>query len=177
MAYCARWFFNSLIAFIFFYPLSSSSIAPTTKLSMKLRLELISALHMGTCRRFQARCQASQRRIRAERMCSYPIKLLPKVNQIFRKHLFRACVRKHNKHADVLATLALKIDVLEEAVDVKVIDKTLQATGTYLIPSVPFDEQDWRDPIIQNLNQPYILLWLQTMRRSLLSYMPTLLSR
>lgn len=43
-------------------------------------------------------------------------------------------LQAHNKHADALATLAYKIDISGEVVDLGIIKKTLQATLAYLSP-------------------------------------------
>lgn len=54
----------------------------------------------------------------------------------------------HNKHANALATLAFKIDVPDETVEVRIIQKTLWAIVVDLIPDNPIDEQKWRYSII-----------------------------
>lgn len=46
------------------------------------------------------------------------------------------------------------MDIPHEAVDVRVIKKSLRATATKLIPEVPIEEQDWCASIIQKLTQP-----------------------
>lgn len=60
----------------------------------------------------------------------------------------------HNKHADVLATLASEVDIVDKVVDVKVIKKTLRATAADSIPVNSIDKQEWYMSIIQNLTQP-----------------------
>lgn len=62
--------------------------------------------------------------------------------------------RAYNKHADALATLASKVDILDETVDVNVMKEILRAATTNFILIYSFDEQDWRNSVIQNLNQP-----------------------
>lgn len=57
----------------------------------------------------------------------------------------------HSKHADAIATLTLKVDVPDEADDLRILKKTLQATVVDLLPIGPLDEQDWRSSIIEKL--------------------------
>lgn len=40
----------------------------------------------------------------------------------------------YNKHADRLATLALKVDVPDKKVDVEAMKRTLSATTAHLVP-------------------------------------------
>lgn len=40
----------------------------------------------------------------------------------------------HTKYVDVLSTLALKVDVPDNTVDMRIMKSTLQATATHLIP-------------------------------------------
>lgn len=61
---------------------------------------------------------------------------------------------EHTIDMHPLATLASNIDISDEAVDVRVIKKTLRATIVELIPIDPAAEKDWRLSIIQNLIQP-----------------------
>lgn len=62
--------------------------------------------------------------------------------------------RAHNKHIDALATLASKINVLGEAVDVQIVKRSSHATsGIYLLTVC--DVQHWRSFIVQNVNQPF----------------------
>lgn len=70
----------------------------------------------------------------------------------------------HNKHTSALATLASKIDVLNEIIDVSIAKRTLRATAVYLIPANPIDEQIWRTSIIQNLIQPSLIVTTEDLK-------------
>lgn len=48
----------------------------------------------------------------------------------------------HNKHANASATLSLKADVPDNAVDMKVVERTLRDTTAYLVNIDSLDEQD-----------------------------------
>lgn len=47
----------------------------------------------------------------------------------------------HDKYADAVATLALKVDIFDEIVNVKIIKKTLRAITLDFIPAKPIDER------------------------------------
>lgn len=68
--------------------------------------------------------------------------LAPKLIKSFSSNCFENVSRVHNKHVDALPTLASKVNVSKEAVDVKVMKRTLRAATTYLIPIDSFDDQD-----------------------------------
>lgn len=65
--------------------------------------------------------------------------LIRSYSHIWFDHVSRA----HNIYMDALVTLASKIGIHDETVDVRIIKTTLGATATDLIPTSPFDEQDW----------------------------------
>lgn len=67
---------------------------------------------------------------------------------------FEHVTRLYNKHADALATLSTRVDIPNEAVDMKIIKKTLQPTTVDFILTEPTNEKDWRTSVIQNLLQP-----------------------
>lgn len=60
----------------------------------------------------------------------------------------------HNKHAEALATMVQKVDVSNKALIREVIKRTLRAIVADLLLNDLFDEQDWRNSIIQNINYP-----------------------
>lgn len=55
---------------------------------------------------------------------------------------FEHMSRVHNRVSDALATMASKIDIPGEGIDVSIIRKTLRATATDMIPATIIDEQD-----------------------------------
>lgn len=57
--------------------------------------------------------------------------------------------RVHNKYADALVTLALKIYVLDETVYVKIVNRTFRATVTDLISIDSFDERHRQVPLFE----------------------------
>lgn len=59
----------------------------------------------------------------------------------------------HNKRANALATLASTVNVTDETVDVKVMNRTLRANAVDFILIDSFDKQDWIRFIIQSFNQ------------------------
>lgn len=63
---------------------------------------------------------------------------------------FEHVLRAQDKRANALAIFAFKIDVLNEAVDVRIIKRNLQATVD-LISVNPIDEQDWQNSYHSNL--------------------------
>lgn len=50
--------------------------------------------------------------------------------------------RVHDKRADALATLSLKVDIPDDAVEVKIMKRTLRAIATDLIAFGSFVEPD-----------------------------------
>lgn len=81
---------------------------------------------------------------------NYRLRLINSFNHIHLAHMPQA----HNRHAESLATLASKVDIPDDTIDVSIIYKTLQATAVDLIPIAIIDEQDWHDLIIQNIARP-----------------------
>lgn len=51
-------------------------------------------------------------------------------------------LRAHSKHADELSSLASKINVLDEAIGVGIVNKTLRVTIADLISTNPMGEHD-----------------------------------
>lgn len=62
---------------------------------------------------------------------------------------FEHVPQAQNKHADVVATLASKVDIPDETTNVKLTKKALRATATKMILKVLIKKEDWRTPIIQ----------------------------
>lgn len=81
-------------------------------------------------------------------MLLYLIELLSEVDQILFEYQVRACVVSISKHSDALAILASKI-VLDEALGVKIMKRTLGATVAVFILVDSFNERDWRSSIIK----------------------------
>lgn len=50
--------------------------------------------------------------------------------------------RVHDKHADALLTLSLKVDIPDEAIKMKMMKRTLRLTAIDLILVDSFSEQD-----------------------------------
>lgn len=74
------------------------------------------------------------------RLLVSPIELCAQTYPSFSNIQFEHVRRAHNKHADVLATLASKVDIPHEAVDVTVIKKILWAIAVELILVDPVKE-------------------------------------
>lgn len=54
----------------------------------------------------------------------------------------------NNKHVDILAALASKVNVPDEIVDMKTFERILGVTTSDLIPVDSSHEKDWRSSII-----------------------------
>lgn len=134
----------------------------------------ISALHMRIrrlcgARRFQVHLSKSTKN------CSQRITLvsyrtaLQKPISSFSSIQFEHVSRIHNKHADALATLTWKVDILDEAINVRIMRSTLRTTTADLIPVDSFNEQDWQSSIIRSLNQASSTVASKDMKALLLS--------
>lgn len=65
-----------------------------------------------------------------------------KLAKLFCSIQFEHVPRSHNKHTDVLATLASKAEIKDDVAEIHVIRNTLRATTTDLIPNYTIDEKD-----------------------------------
>lgn len=125
-----------------------------------LLLGLISVLKLGVKKlRVQGDSkliyQASQWIIRFKRGCLSRIQTaVQKLIKSFSSIQFKHVPLAQNKYADALATLASKVDIIDETANVKVTKKTLRATATELILEVLIEKEDWRTPIIEEFSQP-----------------------
>lgn len=133
-----------IMAPIFLYLWSSSSLVPTTKLNRRL-WSYGSSLHYKLKfvsfgrKENQDHYQTSQQRTRIERECFRVLNCYPEADQI--SHIqFEYVTRVHHKHSDALATFCWRSWQVDWC---KYCQKDFASHRRYLSAN-PFNEQDWQ---------------------------------
>lgn len=86
------------------------------------------------------------------------------VVEIIFKYLIQICALSSYKIVDALVTLASKIDILDETVDVQIMKRTSRATATDIFPDGLVNVYDWRSSITQNQNKPSIAIVVKKLK-------------